>query len=453
MKTRRLAKYRILIITAFILSGVAICKAQEIDKPNVIILFVDDLGWADLGYRNPKFDTPNINKLKEDGMEFTRAYVPTPTCSPSRASILTGKEAIRLEMPRHITHDQKDGSNSQRYNYWPTDPSNRRSINWLPLKERTYAEYLKEQGYYNLFIGKWHLGSEFYHPIYQGFDEQYGTSNWGHPNGYYQRFFRSGKVLKDIPEDEYLSDVLTDKAVDFIRNYESKKPFQLSFWYYNVHAPHQGRNDLVKKYQSRGLTDKDAEYAAMVESVDESVGRIRKELENQGLDKNTVILFISDQGGFFSNAPLSGGKIGGNTLGEGGARIPFIAYYPDVTDAGSICETPIQTIDVFPTLIDMVSGEQQKKGEINGVSLLPLLKGNNIPERDLHFFRAYEDQSSAIIRGDWKLIKYLSGKYQLFNLRQDLGEKTDLIDKEQKIAKRLKKALSKWETEAVPKLE
>nr|WP_320119178.1 sulfatase [uncultured Marinifilum sp.] len=436
-----------LIVTALILASL-VGLAKE--KPNVVIFFVDDLGWADLGYRNKLFETPNVDQLKKDGVDFERAYISTPTCSPSRASILTGKEPARLQMPRHITHaDKKTGRNEKEYNLWERDPVNMPSRNWLPLNEITYAERLKEYGYYNAFIGKWHLGHEPYHPIHQGFDEQYGTSNFGHPKGYYQPFFNGVNPLKDIPEDQYLTDVLTDKAEEFIENYDKDQPFNLSMWLYDVHGPHVGRKDLVDSYKAKGMEKRYAEYGAMVAAMDEALGRIRLALEKKGIADNTVILFTSDQGGYFTNFPLRGKKNGGNTLGEGGARVPFILYYPGVTEANTVCETPIQTIDVYPTLVEIASGKKCTDSQIQGKSILPLVKGEKFEKRNLYFFRSYEDQYSAIISGDWKLINYHSGLKQLYNIKEDTGEVNNLIFVKPSIAKKLAKELKSWENEAL----
>lgn len=433
-----------LIVNILLLPGLMGGQSQ----PNIVVLFVDDWGWSDVGFRNDRFYTPHIDQLKKDGMEFVRAYIPTPTCSPSRASLLTGKEAIRLEMPRHIEQANKDGTNDEKYGYWKKDPANMPSINWLPLEEQTYAEFLKEQGYFNMFIGKWHLGHAPYYPVHQGFDEMFGTGNWGHPKSYYPDFFRDD-VLEEYSE-EYLTDVLTDKAVSFIKDYQREERFMLSFWYYNVHSPHVGRKDLVEMFLEKGYEEKEATYAAMVASIDESVGKIRGALKSKGIEENTVVLLISDQGGYFSNHPLSGGKIGGNTLGEGGARVPFIVLYPGVTTPGSESHTPIQTIDVFPTLAEIASGSVYKSKKIQGVSLLPEMKGKKLKSRNLFFYRSYEDQYTAIISGDWKLVKYRSGKFQLFNVGEDISEKNNRIGENLLIEKKLKKKLWKWEQRAVP---
>ncbi|WP_346882061.1 sulfatase [uncultured Algibacter sp.] len=425
-------------------------KLEKSDKPNIVLLFVDDWGWGDLGYRNSIFETPNIDKLKSESLDFNRAYIPTPTCSPSRASILTGKEAVRMGFVRHISENEE-----KEFNLWPKDPVQMPSRNWLPLSEVTYAEKLKDLGYYNMFVGKWHLGEQAHYPDQQGFDGVYGTTDAGHPKSYYYPFFKTKEDPKQflksgIKEGDYLTNVLTDKATDFIKTYDKKDPFMLSFWYYTVHGPFVGRKDLLKKYKEKGLDKKYAHYAAMVEALDESVGRIRASVEEKGIADNTVIILISDQGGAFTNAPLSGGKKGGNTLGEGGARVPFMVLYPGVTKANTSTDIPVQSIDLFPTLIEIASGKPYQDNTIQGKSLMPILKGGDIDKRNLFFFRSYEDQYAAVIDGDWKLIKYHSGLYKLFNVVKDVSETNNLIDTETKKAEALKGALSNWEKEAVP---
>ncbi|TGV01868.1 sulfatase [Flavivirga rizhaonensis] len=422
-----------------------------IPKPNIVLLFIDDWGWSDIGYRNATFQTPNLNQFKKESLDFQRAYIPTPTCSPSRASLLTGKESVRLEMSRHIP-EEKHFINSE-YNIWPKDPMKRPSRNYLPHEEVTYAEKLKEYGYYNMFIGKWHLGDDKYYPEHQGFDKTFGTTDNGHPKNYYYPFFKSGDpkgFQKNFKEGDYLTDVLTDGAVDFIKNYDKTQPFMLSFWYYSVHGPSIGRKDLLKKYQDAGLEGKYAHHAAMVEAMDESIGRVRKAIKDKGIADNTIVIVLSDQGGAYENTPLSGGKKGGNTLGEGGARVPFIVNYPSITKANTETSIPVQSIDVFPTLMEIASGEKYQNENIQGVSLLPILKGEAISPRNLYFFRSYEDQYAAVISGDWKLIKYHSGKFHLFNVVEDISENNNLIGKGLEIENQLKKEIANWEKEAVP---
>ncbi|TPN86229.1 sulfatase [Aquimarina algicola] len=429
-------------------------QEQKPKKPNIVLLFVDDYGWADIGYRNDSFKTPNLNKLKTESLEFQKAYIPTPTCSPSRYSLLTGKEAVRGEMVRHIKIDPDNPD--AKYSFWPKDPAQMPSINYMPLQEITYAERLKEFGYYNMFIGKWHLGHKKHYPTKQGFDKSYGVTDAGHPKSYYYPFFKpqddpNGFLQSGVQEGDYLTSVLTDGAVDFIKDYNKEEPFMLSFWYYSVHTPTIGRKDLLEKYKKADIEEKYANHHAMVEAVDQSVGRVRKALEEKGIADNTIIIVLSDQGGMYKNGPLRGGKKGGDTLGEGGARVPFMIYYPGVTKPNSVSKVPVQSIDIYPTLIEIASGKICEDKQINGVSLLPILKGNTIQKRNLYFFRSYEDQYAAVISDHWKLIKYRSGKFQLYNLEKDISETKNLIGQGLPIENQLKTDLASWEEEAVPK--
>jgi len=456
-----LKNYKILFVSFIITIVLFSCKTKDqknvsenknkVKKPNIVLLFIDDYGWSDIEYRNPVFKTPNLNQFKKESLEFTRAYIPTPTCSPSRLSLLTGKEAVRLEMSRHIPLE-KDFIN-EAYNVWPKDPMQRPSRNYLPLEEVTYAEKLKEFGYYNMFVGKWHLGKGKHYPENQGFDATFGTTDNGHPKSYYYPFFKNGdpkEFQKNYKKEDYLTDVLTDGAVGFIQNYDKNQPFMLSFWYYSVHGPSIGRKDLLQKYKDAGLKGKYAHHAAMVEAMDASVGRVRKAIKEKGIEDNTVIIILSDQGGAYPNTPLSGGKKGGNALGEGGARVPLLISYPGVTKSNTETKISVQSIDVFPTLIEIASGKKYTNSEIQGVSLMPILKGNTIKKRSIYFFRSYEDQYAAVISGDWKLVKYHSGKFQLFNVAKDISEQYNLIGKGLEIEDLLKKDILNWEKEAVP---
>ncbi len=426
--------------------------AQAQEQPNFVVLFVDDLGWADLGYQNPKFDTPNINQLKNDGIYYSHAYVSTATSSPSRASLLTGKEALRCGFVRHIYDVEDPSAPRPEFQTFERDPGNMKSRAWLPLEEVTYAERLKELGYYNMFVGKWHLGHEPYYPTEQGFDAMYGTCEHGHPWNYYAPFFKTENPFPNAQKGEdYLTNMLTDGAVDFVENYDKEQPFLLNLWYYGVHGPQYGRRDLVAKYKARGMNTKDATNAAMVEAIDESIGRIRVALDKMGMADNTVIIFSSDQGGAFSNAPLSGGKMGGNTLGDGGSRVPMIIYNPMATSTGRSYYKAVQTLDIYPTMVELASGKKCKDKQIQGVSLAPTFDGKELKDRDLFLHRSYEDQNSAIVRGDFKLIKYRSGKVELFDLKNDIGENTNLSNLHPNLCAEMLKALNSWQEEATPK--
>ena len=422
-------------------------------KPNIVLFFVDDLGWSDLGFRNPVFESPNIDTLAKEGLSFEQAYIACPTCSPSRATLLTGKHPARLKLVRHIPGGPKFpefdeyGRTDQQFNYWPTDPAHFPCRNWLPLEHVTYAEALKELGYYNLFVGKWHLGHERYHPVHQGFDRQIGTSNYGHPRSYYPPYFKNSDVLADENE-RYLTDELTDEVVAFIEQYDKAQPFMLSFWYYSVHGPHQGREDLVKHFEAKGLTDKYAHYAAMVKAVDESIGWVRNALRRKGIEKETIVIFLSDQGGYFENPPFHGGKRI-DTLYEGGARVPFIFHWPGITRAGTENDSIVQSTDIFPTLVQIAGGDPSEFTNLDGVSLVPTIRYNCILERGkpIYGYRAYEDLYASVRHQDWKLLAYRSGTVKLYNIARDIKEENDLAKAHPEKVKALLARLVKWEQE------
>ncbi|MFI3305521.1 MAG: sulfatase [Rikenellaceae bacterium] len=445
---------RTLIGVALASAATPLMAANPTGQKNIVLLFVDDLGWADLGCRNPKFDTPNIDRLFADGVSFERAYVAQPASSASRAGLLTGKETVRTGVVRHI--ENKDAGSGREFNMWQGDPINMPSRNWLQLDEITYAERLREVGYYNMFVGKWHLGERDYWADKQGFDEVFGLSDYGNVSNYYAPFFRFPKgddTTKEVEKGTLMSDYLTDKAVEMIESYDREQPFQLSMFYYNVHTPNIGRKDLVAKYIKEGMSKRDANYAAQVAVVDMSVGSIREALERKGIADDTVVVFFSDQGGPFSNYPLRGCKLIDDTLAEGGIRVPLAIYYPGVTEASSVCNTPVSAIDLYPTFLEIATGKGCKDPQIQGQSILPLLEGRDIKGRNLYFWRSYHDQYAAMISGDWKIIKWFSGRYQMYNLRSDIGETTDLQNVEPKRFERMKRELWAWEQEAVPSYE
>ena len=411
-------------------------------KPNIVFFFVDDYGWSDIGFRNPVFETPNIDQLAEDGLSFEQAYIASPTCSPSRATLLTGKHPARLKLVRHIT-----GGPDEEFNYWKTDPARFPSRNWLPLEHTTYAEAINELGYYNLFVGKWHLGHEQYHPIHQGYDQQIGTSNAGNPRSYYPPYFNNSKVLAE-EKQRYLTDKLTDEAVGFIKTYDRNQPFMLSFWYYSVHSPHEGRRELVEYFKAKGLEGKFAHYAAMVKSVDESVGRVRDALKKKNIDDNTIIILLSDQGGYFENRPFRGGKMH-DTLYEGGARVPFLLYWPGVTRKGAKNNSIVQSTDLFPTLVEIAGGDPANYKNLDGISLLPAIRSNNTLKRDepIYGYRAYEDLYASVRQDDWKLLAYRSGMLKLYNIKKDMQEEHDLAAAHPAKVQQLKQELVEWEKE------
>lgn len=420
-------------------------------KPNIILFFVDDLGWSDLGFRNSIFETPNIDALAKSGINFNQAYIASPTCSPSRATLITGQHPARLKMVRHIPagknfgFDQFDRTDIE-FHKLPTDPAQFPSRNWLPLENVSYAEALSELGYYNLFIGKWHLGHEKFHPIHQGFHKQIGTSNFGHPKSYYPPYFKQDTIYPEKNE-VFLTDKLTNDAVDFIKDYDKKSPFMLTFSYYAVHTPHQGRKDWVKHYKEKGLEDRYANYAAMVSTTDESVGKVLKAIKDKGIEKETIIIFISDQGGFFENVPLRGGKMT-ETLFEGGARVPFFVNWPGVTKSNSSNNSVVQSTDLFPTLVEIAGGDISKFRDLDGVSLVSTIKKNdNLKREPIFGYRAYEDLYVSVRDGDWKLLAYRSGKLELFNIAKDASEKEEISKNHPDKVKQMVAKLVLWEKE------
>ena len=352
-------------------------------------------------------------------------------------------------MVRHIPGGKKNGFDrlgrtEVEFHYLERDPAQFPSRNWLPLENTSYATGLKQQGYYNLFVGKWHLGHEDFHPIQQGFDQQIGTSNAGHPKSYYPPYFGYKGNYTD-ENNTYLTDKLTNEAVDFITNYDKENPFMLTFSYYSVHTPHQGRKDLLAHFKEKGLEGKFANYAAMVKATDESVGKVLEAITAKGIEKETLIIFLSDQGGYFENAPFRGAKMA-ETLFEGGSRVPFFVKWPGVTKPNTINNSVIQSTDLFPTLIDIAGGNVDDFKDLDGVSLASTLKNNNTLQRDPIFgYRAYEDLYVSVREGDWKLLAYRSGKTELYNIAKDIKEQNDVANKNLDKVKELVEKLIKWE--------
>jgi len=429
--------------------GGAVRGALKAKKPNIVLLFVDDLGWGEIKYRRHIFETPHIDSIAADGMTFTDAYASCPTCSPSRASVITGQHPARLGMTRHIPTGMTDGRVKEEFHTRGSDPARLPSRNWLPLEEPTIAEALKKCGYQTAFVGKWHLGHEPYHPVKQGFDEQFGVSNFGHVHSYHAPFFgKFSNTYKDVPKGKYLTDQLTDDAVECIQRRDGKAPFMLTLFYYSAHDPFQGRKDLIEKIEAEHPNCKGwkSAFAAMIAAIDESVGRIRAALKKKGLDKNTVIFFVGDQGGKVPNGPLRGTKRGGQALYEGGARVPLQVCWPGVAKGGAKRSHPVCTNDIFPTMLEMAGGRCADYPKLDGLSLVAMLKGaESIDRKEVLMYRSYEDQYAAVRRGKWKLVAYRSGKCELYDLDADIGEKTDLSEKEVAKAGELTAALRKFE--------
>jgi arylsulfatase A-like enzyme len=424
---------------------------------NIVLFLIDDLGWKDLGCQGSAYyQTPNIDRLAKEGVRFTDAYAACAVCSPTRAAVLTGKFPARLL----LTNWLPDGR-------WSPQAKLRegRFLRGLPVEEVTLAEALREAGYRTASIGKWHLGSEpFSLPEHHGFDVNIAGNAHGAPGSYFFPYAGDWKipatdqravwnVLPDGQPGEYLTDRLTDEAVKFIRA-SNDKPSFLYFPHYGVHTPLQAKADMIAKYERVPEAQRQGkpEYAAMVESVDDSVGRVMATLRELGLDQNTVVIFTSDNGGFYnatSNAPLRANK---GAYYEGGIRVPLILKWPGVTKAGLVVNEPVTSTDLYPTCLAAAGLTERPNQHMDGLDLTPLLKGvGSVPRKSLFWhFPHYNDHpssvpSSVIRKGDWKLIETFDPEgIELYNLANDLGETNNLAVKETATTAELLRELDAW---------
>jgi arylsulfatase A len=501
-----------IIMIAFSLAMLLTFRAGAAERsPNVVLFLADDLGWRDLGcYGSSFYETPNIDRFASQSVRFTQAYAACHVCSPTRASILTGRYPARLHLTDWLT-GRKD---------YPFQKLKNAEIHQhLPLSEVTLAETLREHGYRTAHLGKWHLGEEPYGPLQQGFEIQIPRWNKGWPKtGYHAPFGLEG--LEDR-EGEYLTDRLTDEAEKFIEA-SRNQPFFLYMSHFAVHDPIQGREDLVAKYQNkRAQRQRSAEpefvlegnpddphplsreellsrrskpawsgfkllpdrtvkikqhqdnvpFAAMVESLDESLGRLLAKLTALNLDQNTIVILFSDNGGMSganfgrpdrivardrldeafatSNLPLRGAK---GWLYEGGIRVPLIVHWPGHGRPGRECDVPVISTDLYPTILEMVGLPLRPQQHADGMSLAPLVKGADSLDRDAIYWHfphysnhGMQSPGGAVRAGDYKLLEYFENNtVQLFHLRHDLGEQQDLSQAEPDKVARLRGMLHQW---------
>jgi arylsulfatase A len=482
-------------------------------RPNVVFILADDLGWRDLGcYGSQFYETPHIDRLASQSTRFTDAYAACHVCSPTRASLMTGKYPARLQLTDWLT-GRKDFPFQRLLNA----PIHQQ----LPLSELTLAEALKEHGYRTAHIGKWHLGEEPYGPLQQGFDIQIPNWNKGWPKtGYYAPFEMDG--LQD-QAGQYLTDRLTDEAERFIESHRDQ-PFFLYLSHFAVHDPIQGRSDLVEKYQAKlkqwksnpqpefilegnpddphPLSQEDllqrlkqpawagfqvlpdrtvkikqrqdnVHFAAMVQSLDESVGRLLAKLQALDLAQKTIVVFYSDNGGMSaanfgkpdrivgrsrldeafatSNLPLRGAK---GWLYEGGIRVPLLIHWPGGNQSAGECHHPVTSTDLYPTLLEMVGVPPRPEQHLDGASLVALLRGAPSMSRQAIYWHfphysnhGMQSPGAAIRAGDYKLIEYFENQtLQLFNLKHDIGEQHDLANTEPAKRDELHQLLRQWRT-------
>ncbi len=441
------------LLLGFLAAGVP-CRAAE--KTNVIVILMDDLGGRDLGcYGSTYYRTPHLDRLAADGMKFTDAYAACPVCSPTRAALMTGKYPARLNLT-----DWLPGRPDR-----PDQKLLRPVINQhLPAEEITLANVLHAAGYATGHVGKWHLGGKGFEPERRGFDLNIAGDEAGSPRSYFAPYKNAaGRYmpgLEKAPEGEYLTDRLTAEAEKFIEQ-NRDRPFFLYLAHYAVHIPLKAKPDVVAKYKAGGPagTQNNPVYAAMIESMDDSVGRILARLDALKLSGRTAVLFTSDNGGLSVlegphtpstiNSPFREGK---GFLYEGGTRVPLLIRWPGVTKPGSVSAVPVSSIDFFPTILDLCGLESE--GKVDGVSLKPVLRGEgDLAPRPLYWhYPHYCNQGGrpggSIRDGDYKLIEFFEdSRRELYDLKKDVGETRNLIEEQPEKAKELAGKLEAWRRE------
>jgi arylsulfatase A len=449
MRPSELAFARFLIVVC---AGSLVCTATlgapSSAKPNFVLILADDLGWTDLAcYGSKLYETPNIDRLARDGMRFTQNYSACTVCSPTRAALLTGKYPARL----HIT-DWIPGQM----------PDNPKLIvpdwtKYLPLEETTMANVFHNAGYATASFGKWHLGGEQYYPDKHGFNSFLAGTDKPNTEHYFSPYGIS--TLPDGPKGEYVTDRLTDEAVRFIDK-NKDKPLFVYLPHFAVHLPLQAKQKLIAKYQAKikpGDAQSNPIYAAMIDSLDQSVGRIRRELKKLGIADHTIVVFASDNGGRVpttSNLPL---RVGKGSCYEGGTRVPMIIDWPRVTKPDSVCNTPVISMDLFPTFMEIAGLHDGAKSALDGVSLVPILRDSGDLKRDelfwhyphyQHYQKGGATPYSAIHKGDFKLIEFLADmRVELYNLKDDIGEQRELARQMPDKVEELRNRLHAWREE------
>ncbi|MCM0646860.1 sulfatase [Clostridium swellfunianum] len=442
------------------------------NKPNIVFILIDDMGWKDLScYGSDFYETPNIDKLAEDGMLFTDAYAACPVCSPTRASIMSGKYPARVGVTDWIGAHTRGKLIDAPY------------VKYLPLEEKSLAQALKEGGYNTWHVGKWHLGTEEYYPDKHGFDVNIGGCHLGHPaKGYFSPY--DIENLSDGIDGEYLTDRITNEAIRLINNNDGK-PFFLNLWHYTVHTPIEAKYEDIKRFEEkakklginkvkcieegeffpcnykkhlkvqRRIMQSDSVYAAMIYNLDWNIGRLMKVLEEKEQLENTVVIFTSDNGGLATaegsptcNAPLSEGK---GWMYEGGVREPLIVRWPDVVAPGSICYEPVTSPDFYPTILKIAGLPLIPEQHMDGKSFEALLRGSDSFQRGPIFWHYphYGNQGGtpgcAIRVGDYKLIEFSEdNRLELYNLREDISEEKNLADKLPELALEMHERLIVW---------
>lgn len=460
MQIQSIQKKSLVVFRALFAMCLAFCVfklnalGQTSEKPNILFIFLDDYGWRDCGFMGSDYyETPNLDRLASQGMIFTNAYSAAANCAPARACLLSGQYTPRHEI-YNVGTGLRGNPKFSKLKHIPGTDTLRTDI-------RTWAHCVREAGYTTGIVGKWHLSKD---PLPYGFDSNIAGSHSGSPpNGYFPPH-PGAPGIKDAPEGEYLTDRLNDEAIEFIETHQSR-PWMLYLTHFAVHTPLQARQNLLSKFEKKpaGNLHSTAVMGAMIQSVDDGVGRIVAKLDQLGLSNKTAIFFTSDNGGYgpaTTMRPLKGYK--GNYY-EGGIREPFFVKWPGVVPAGTKSEVPIINVDLYPTFCEMTGATLPTGQPLDGQSLIPLLTGQgDFHERSLFWhFPAYlqgyarsDEQRDPIFRtrpcsiirdGDWKLHEYFEdGAIELYNLREDIGEKKNLAQELPEKAKQMHAKLVSW---------
>lgn len=445
-----------------LLASLAVIPSAVHASPNLVFILVDDLGWSDLGvYGSDLHETPRIDEFAAGAVRFTNAYSASPVCTPTRASILTGKHPARLRMT--VWREAAKNPPLRRKLLPPVTSDS------LPHEEVTLAEVLREAGYVTAHVGKWHLGTAEYYPQTQGFDYNVGGTLWGAPQTFFFPYSGSRPFsgLRYVPhlgggeKGEYLTDRLTTEAIRILRS-QRGGPFFLHLAYHTVHTPIEGKPAVAERYRSRirgGMKHRNPHLAAMVHSLDENVGRVLDALDELGIADETVVFLTSDNGGYVNrhndlqvtdNSPLRSGK---GSLYEGGIRVPAMVRWPGVTMPGTVQDTPVSSVDYYRTILSIagLDGDRDHNRNVDGVDLVPLLRdGANVPDRAALFFHyphyyATTSPVSAVRVGDWKLLRYYEdARVELYDLAEDIGERRDRSSDRPGIAAAMLERLETW---------
>ena len=443
-------------LLATVLLAWPVLSHAETPPPNIVFIMADDLGpgWVDYDGSNAEINTPNLQRLAETGMVFTRAYAACPVCSPTRAACITGMSPAQIGMTTHIPG--KAGNERPGPKGGPRDAE---TLDHLPLDLPSYARELKKLGYATGFIGKWHLAGEGsvgtkdgivnkdWQPEHYGFDLNVGGCAYGQPKSWFDPF-KNG-TIPDRDSGEYLTDRLGDEAAAFIESHQDK-PFHLTLWPYSVHTPIKAPKELVKKNGGNN-------YRAMLESLDNAVGKVLASLESTGTLKNTMVVFYSDNGGHIPTEWLAEKKC---SLLEGGVRVPMVVSWPGVIQGGTTCEVPVTSMDFFPTFVHAAGGSTADIAKLEGLDLKPLFEGSGKLDRDALYWHFPHNRmevkyfmGATILEGDWKYYRSYGLKEDaLFNLKDDPMEKNNVLENQPERVERLRAKLDQWLTQVSAKM-